>query len=158
MIIKLISAGKHVVIGATQGTETLASANDVFSSISPDFKNWVCDKAEPATSDVVVEVYEQIEDATYSEIFGILDQNLDRLILTTPQIKSFVLNHAKDYLLEAEWTCFRFLFKAVNELFIADVRVLEGGNREVRVTRFLDGSVRHAEYRHRIVVPQLVAN
>ena len=156
MIIKLISAGKRVVIGATQGTETLASANDVFSSISSDFKNWGCDKVEPATPDVAVLVYEQIEDATYPKIFGSLNQNLDRLTLTTPQIKNFVVNHAKDYLLDAEWTCFRFLFKVGSELFIADVRVLKDGNREVRVTRFLDESVRHAEYRHRIVVPQLV--
>ena len=158
MIIKLISAGKRVVIGATQGTETLATAHDVFSSISSDFKNWGCDKAELATPDTAVEVYEQVEDATYPKIFGSLDQNLDRLMLTTPQIKNFVVNHAKDYLLEAEWTCFRFLFKVGNEFFVADVRVLKGGTREVRVTRFLDGSVRHAEYRHRIVVPQLVAN
>lgn len=158
MITKLISVGKHVVIGATQGTETLASAHDVFNSISPDFKNWGCDKTEPATPDVAVEVYEQIEDADYPKIFGSLGQNLDRLVLTTPQIKSFVVNHAKEYLLDAEWTCFRFLFKVGNELFIADVRILSDGDHEVRVTRFLDGSVRHAEYRHRIVVPQLVAN
>ncbi len=152
--IKLISVGKRVVIGATKGTETLASANDVFSYISPDFKNWGCDKAEQETPEMAVAVYEQIEDATYPEIFGSVDQNFDRLVLTTSQIKSFVVNNAKEYLLEAEWTCFRSLFKVDNEFFIADVRVLADGNRDVRVTRFLDGSVRHANYRHRIVVPQ----
>lgn len=156
--LKLISAGKRVVIGATKGTETLASADDAFSSISPDFKNWGCDKTEQATPEVAVEVYEQIEDADYPKIFGSLGQDLDRLTLTTPQIKSFVVNHAKDYLLEAEWTCFRFLFKAGSEFFIADTRVLSGGDRAVRVTRFLDGSVRHAQYRHRIMVPRLAAN
>ena len=151
--IKLISAGKRVVIGATKGTETLASANDVFSYIDSAFKNWGCDKAEQATPEVAVEVYEQIEDADYPKIFGSVRQNLDRLVLTTPQIKNFVVNHAKDYLLEAEeWTCFRFLFKVGNEFFIADVRVLSDGDRAVRTSRFLDGSVRHAEYRHRIVV------
>jgi hypothetical protein len=158
MITKLISAGKRVVIGATKGTETLASANDIFSFISSDFKNWGCNETEQETPEVAVEVYEQIEDATYPKIFGSLDQNLDHLILTTPQIKNFVVNHAKDYLLEEEWTCFRFLFKVGTESFIADVRVLSGGDREVRVTRFLDGSIRHAEYRHRIVVPQLLAD
>jgi len=158
MIIKPISAGKHIVIGATNGTETLASASDVFSSISPDFKNWGCDKAEQATPEVAVEVYEQIEDATYPEIFGGVDRNFDHLVLTTSQIKSFIVNSAKEYLLEAEWTCFRSLFKVGNEFFIADVRILSDGNRDVRVTRFFDGSVRHANYRHRIVVPQLAAN
>ncbi len=157
MIIKLISAGKHAVIDITKGIETLASANDVFNSISPDFKNWGCDKAEFATPELVVEVYEQIKDATYPEIFSSVNQNLDRLVLTTPQIKSFVVNHAKKYLLETEWTCFRFLFKVNNDFFIADVRVHSDGKRDVRVTRFLDGSVRHAEYHHRIVVPKLVA-
>jgi hypothetical protein len=156
--LKLISAGKHVVIGATKGTETLASANDIFSYISPDFKNWGCDKVEQATPEVAIEVYEQIKDAVYPKIFGSVSQDLDRLVLTTPQIKNFVLNHAKDFILEAEeWTCFRFLFKVGNEFFVADVRILSDGNRAVRVSRFLDGSVRHAQYHHRIVVPRLTA-
>ncbi|MEI8062352.1 MAG: hypothetical protein WCG97_03590 [bacterium] len=154
--LKLISAGKRVVIGATQGTETLASADDMFSYISPEFKNWGCDKDEQSTSEVAVEVYEQTEDAVYPKIFGDVDQNLDRLVLTTSQIKSFVVNNAKDYFLEGEeWTCFRFLFKVGNEFFVADIRVLSDGDRAVRIFRFLDGSVRHAQYRHRIVVPQL---
>jgi hypothetical protein len=156
MISKLISGGKRVVIPATSGTETLATANDVFISISSDFIKWGCDRTEQATPTMAVEVYEQCEDADYPEIFGSLNQNFDRLVLTTPQIKGFVANLANDFLLEAEWTCFRFLFKAGDELFIADVRILLNGNREVRVTRFFDGSIRHAEYRHRIVVPLLV--
>lgn len=153
MILKPIFASKRVVIDATRGTETLASANDVFISISPDFKNWGCDKAEQETPEICVEVYEQIEDATYPEIFGEVDKNFDHLVLTTSQIKSFIMNHSKDYLLEAEWTCFRLIFKVDNDFFIADVRVHSDGNRDVRVTRFLDGSVRHAKYHHRIVVP-----
>ena len=156
MIIKPISASKRAVIDATKGTETLASANNVFRSISPDFKNWGCNKAKQETPEICVAVYEQIEDATYPEIFGEVDKNFDHLVLTTSQINNFVVNHSKDYLLEAEWTCFRFLFKVDNDYFIADVRVLSDGNRDVRVTRFLDGSVRHAEYHHRIVVPKLV--
>ncbi len=157
MVIKLISLGKHVVIDATNGTETLASANDVFNYIDPAFKNLGGEQSEKETPEMTVDVYEQIKDATYPEIFGSVDQNLNHLVLTTSQIKSFIVNRAKDYLLEAEWTCFRFLFKVGNEFFIADVRVLSDGNRDVRVTRFLDGSVRHAEYRHRVVVPQLAA-
>ncbi len=157
--LKLILANKPVVIGATKGTETLASANDMFSYISPDFKNWGCDKVEQATSEMTVEVYEQIEDADFPKIFGSVDQDFDRLVLTTPQIKHFVLNHAKDYFLEEEeWTCFRFLFKVGNEFFVADVRILSSGDRAVRIFRFLDGSVRHAQYHHRIVVPKLTAN
>jgi hypothetical protein len=153
--LKLISSGKRVVIGATNGTEIIASTSDVFSSISPDFKNWGCDKVEQSTPEMIVEVHEQIEDATHPEIFGGVDQNFERLVLTTSQIKNFVMNHAMDYLLEAEWTCFRFLFKEDEEFFVADVRVLSEGKLDFRVTRFLDGSVRHAQYHHRIVVPKL---
>ena len=148
-ILKLISEGKNVAIAATNGTETIASANDIFTYISPDFKNWGCDKVEPETPKVEVKIYEQIKDATYAEIFGSIDQNLDRLVLTTSQIKSFIINNAKDYFLDAEWTCFRFLFKVGDEFFVADVRVLANGERAVRVFKFFDGSVRHAEYRHR---------
>lgn len=153
--LKLISAGRNTVIGATNGTETLASASDVFSYISPDFKNWGCDKTEKATPEVSVMIYEQTEDADYPTIFGSIDRNFDLLVLTTPQIKSFIVNNAKDYMLEAEWTCFRFLFKVGDEFLVADVRILSDGNRDIRLTRFLDGSVRHAKYHHRIVVPQL---
>ncbi len=150
--LKLISLDKHVTIGATDGTEILASATDIFSYISPDFKNWGCDKTEQATPEVEVSVYEQIEDAEYPKIFGGVDNNFEHLILTTPQIKSFIVNNAKDYLLDAEWTCFRFLFKTGDEFFVADVRILSDGKRDIRITRFLDGSVRHAQYHHRIVV------
>ncbi len=158
MIIKLISAGKRIVISAANGNETLTTAHNGFSSISSDFENWGCDKAKQVTHEVIVEVYEQTEDATYPEIFGSVDQNFDHLALTISQIKNFVMNYAKDYLLEAEWTCFRFLFKEGDEFFVADVRVLSDGKLDFRITRFLDGSVRHADYHHRIVVPQLVAN
>jgi hypothetical protein len=154
MILSLISKDKNVFVGVTNGTEILASANDLFSYISPDFKNWGRDKVERTTSEVMVDVYEQIEDATYPKIFGSVDENLDRLVMTTPQIKYFVANLAKNYLLNAEWTCFRFLFKVNNELFVADARVHYDSNRDLRVTRFLDGSIRHAKHHHRIVIPQ----
>jgi len=156
--LKLISADKQVKISATQGTETLASADDIFSSIDPNFKNWGCDEAEQPTEETDVEVYEQIEDADYRTIFGSLDQNLDRLCLTTPQIKSFVMNNAKDYMLEVEgWTYFRSLFKAGDEFFIADVRVNADDKRDVRIRHFSYDGICHAEHRHRIVVPQLVS-
>jgi hypothetical protein len=154
-ILKLISIGKSAIISATDGTETLASASEIFSYISPDFKNWGCDKVEQATPETAVEIYEQIEDATYLNIFGSISQDFDRLILTTSQIKSFIVNNAKDYILETEeWTCFRFLFKEDGEFFVADVRILSSGERAVRISRFLDGSVRHAVHRHRIVAPK----
>lgn len=156
--LKLLSEGKRVVIDASKETEALASTDYLFSYIDPVFKDLERDESEQETPEVAVEIYEQIEDAEYPKIFRSLSHNLDELLLTTPQIKNFVVNHAKDYLLEnEEWTCFRFLIKKGEEFFIVDVRVLSDGDRALRVTRFLDGSVRHAKYHHRIVVPK-VAN
>jgi len=153
--LNLISTDKRVNIAATNGTETLASADDVFNYIDSNFKNWGCDKAEQPTKEMDVEVYEQIEDADYQKIFGNFNQDLDSLFLTTAQIKSFVLNNAKDYVREAEeWTTFRFLFKVGNEFFVADTRVHSDGKRDVRVRRFSYDGVCHAEHHHRIVVPQ----
>jgi hypothetical protein len=148
-----ISTDTPIHIAPTIGTEILASAHDVFAYISPDFTEWGCDRVEHATPEISVDVYEQIQDAEYSQIFGSINQDIDRLVLTTPQIRSFIVNHAEQYLLEAEWTCFRFLFTCHHEYFVADVRVLANGTRDVRITRFLDTAHRHAKYRHRIVVP-----
>lgn len=156
--LKLISAGKRVVIGATLGTETLASASDLFSVIDGDFSRWGCDKVEQSTPEMAVEVYEQIENADYRKIFGGFGQNLDRLCLTTPQIKRFVVDHVKDYLLEGEgWTYFRFLFKVGNEFFVALVLARSDGSRKVDVYRFSRDDVWGAGNRGRLVVPQLAS-
>lgn len=154
--LNLIFAGKGVVIGATKGTETLASADDVFSYIDPGFKDEGFDENETSTEEVEVEVYEQIEDASYPDIFGSINQDLNRLCLKTPQIKSFIVNHANDYMRDSdEWTYFRFLFKAKEEFFVADARVNVNGERGLRLSPLLRDNVRHAIHRHRIIVPKL---
>lgn len=155
--IKRISEGKRVVIEATDASEASISVDEIFSYVDPVFKNWDLDSAKQASPEAVIEVYEQTEDAGYPKIFSSLGRDLDSLVVSAPQIKSFILNAAKEYLLEGEkWTCFRFLFKTNNEFFIADIRILADGGREVRTTPFSDGSVRHAQYHHRIVVPAVL--
>lgn len=152
--LKLISTNESVFIGRTEGTETLASATDIFDYIDPNFKAWGCDSVEFPTNEMEVGVYEQIKDADYPEIFGSFSTDLGLLCLTTAQIKSFVLHNAKEYMLkDEEWTCFRFLFSAHEELFIADVRIHSNSKRDIRITRFLHGNIRHSIYRHRIIVP-----
>lgn len=153
--LKLISADRNIVIDTTKSTETLADAQDMFSYIDPILKDLENGTKEVVTPEVAVEIYEQIKDADYRTIFGSISQNTDRLVLTTSQIKSFVINHTKDYILKAEeWTCFRFLFKSGGEFFVADIRILLNGERNIRITRFTDGSIRHSKYHHRIVVPK----
>lgn len=155
--LKLISEGKQVKIAATSGTEILACADDVFSYIDTSFKDWGCDKPEHPTEEMNVEVFEQIKDAVYENIFGSFNRDLDSLTLTTAQIKSFVINNTQDYIRQAEeWTTFRFLFKVGNEFFIADTRIHADGKRDVRVRRFSYDGICYAEHHHRIVVPQLL--
>ena len=43
-ILNLISGNESLILGAVDGTETLADAKDVFAFIDPDFKNWGADE------------------------------------------------------------------------------------------------------------------
>lgn len=160
--LKLISADKAVQIGGTKGTETLATATDVFNYVDSDFKGWGCDGVEQPTLVTPVEVYELTKNADYRTIFGGFGQNLDTLCLTTPQIKSFVANQAENWLLEDGWAYFLFLFKVKakkkgekGEFFVASVDRGGGGSRWVYVSRFGSGRVWNADHRDRVVVPEL---
>ena len=155
--LKRISTGKNVVIAATKGTETLASANDVFNYIDSDFNNWGCDKVEEATLETPVEVYEQIEDASYRKIFGGFGQNLDRLRLTTPQIKKFFAAEADNWLREDGWAVYHFLFKVGDNFFVVYAFGDADGDRRARVRSLSDESVWGAGHRFRFVLPQLDA-
>jgi hypothetical protein len=48
-----------------------------------------------------------------------------------------------------------FLFKRGEEFFVADVRVYDVGSLRVSVFKLAHDFVWHAEYQHRVVVPQL---
>ena len=160
--LRLLSAGEEIIIGPTTGTETLATAHDVFNWIDGDFKNWGCDKAEQPTVRTPAEVYELAENADYRTIFGSFGQNPDRLCFTTPQIKRFLSDHADKWLREDGVAYFLFLFKVKaekkgekDEFFGAGVNRNADGYRGAGVYRFADGLVWGAEDRYRVVVPQL---
>ncbi len=161
--LKLISGGKRTIIKATKGIETLASAADLFgTNIDTDFANWGCDGNEEPTKDTEVQVYEMFENADYRTIFGGFGQNLDQLCVTTCQAKRFIADEAGNYLREDDWAVFLFLFKVKakkkgekDEFFVANVRVVSGGDRGADVVRFANEDVWRAERRRRVVLPQL---
>src|SRR3989344_1479702 len=68
--LKCISLGKRVVIPATDGTETLASADDVFNSIDPNFKNWGLDVAGGPATPTPVEGFRKVGGGTYTPPFS----------------------------------------------------------------------------------------
>ena len=152
-ILRLISGGKQVVIGATIGTKTIASATNVFTwGIDSDFKNWGLDVAGRAMPETPVQVYEMVQDGDYRTIFGSLERDLDTLCFTQEQIVSFVRDYKK-WLRTGGYATF-FLFKVGNEFFVAYVSLYGGGRPYVNVRRFSDVSVWNAESRHRVVLPQ----
>ena len=151
--LKLISAGKSLVIAEVDGAETLANANDTFMWIDKDFVNYGADQKGPATGKTPVNVYEMVEDATYSQMFGSLSSDLRKLCLTQAQIKSFVRNH-KDWLRTDGCATF-FLFESNGHFFVAVVSFYSDGSLYVHVSRFEYASVWYAERRPRLVVPKL---
>lgn len=152
-VLRLISGGKQIIILATTGTKTIASATDVFTwGIDSDFKNWGLDVVEPAKPDTPVEVHEMIADGDFKTIFGSLGRNLDELCFTQEQIIVFVQNHKK--WLRTDGCSTFFPFKVGNEFFVAYVYLFAGGRPRAYVNRFSSGFVWSGASRPRIVVPQ----
>lgn len=93
-----------------------------------------------------IDVFEMDKDATFEQMMS--PDNL----MTQEQILYFVNNY-KDLLRQDGWATF-FPFKSNGEVFVAFVDVYSDGPR-VRVCRFSDDYVWHAEFRHRIVCPSI---
>lgn len=161
-ILQRLFPEKKFVIGPTKGTETLASASDIFGdSIDPDFVNWGCDGEEEPTEEAEGVPFEICENGNYAQIFGGFGLNPEQLCLTTPQIKLWVATHSAATLREDGWRIFLFLFKVKAEkvgdrdkFFVADVYWCSGGSRDVIVSLFSRGDVWNAEDRYLLIVPQ----
>lgn len=151
--LRLISGGQKIVLAVTSGKHTLTNASDVFDGyIDSDFKNWGLDVPEEATGEKEVAVYEMKDNGTYAEIFGGFGENLDRLCLTQDQIRVFCRDQRQWLHPQGYGTL--FLFKVNGKFFVARVDV-RGGRLEVYVYQFEYASVWRAEFRYRVVVPQL---
>jgi hypothetical protein len=153
-ILRLISGSESLVLDAVNGTEILANAEDVFTYIDSDFKNWGADEAGQATTETPAEVYEMEEkDATFSQIFGELSSDVKKLCFTQHQIKNFVKKY-RNWLRTDGYATF-FLFESKGRFFVARVAFLSDGGLRVNVDRFELGLVWLARHRLRFVVPQL---
>lgn len=155
LYLKLLSGAETLMLDALDGKETLATAKEVFpSGIDGDFKNWGTNKPGIATKEQAVDVHELVKDGTFAQMFGSLGTDLDKLCLTQSQIKNFCKKHPQ-WLRQNGYATF-FLFKVEDQFFVARVFVYSGGLL-VSVRRFERGHVCHAEFSHRLVVPQLTA-
>jgi len=152
--LQLISGGKSLTIDAVDGSEVLADAKEMFpAGIDSDFKNWGADEPGQPTAEMPVDVYEMKQDATFSQMFGELNFDLRRLCLTQHQIKNFVKKH-RSWLRTEGYATF-FLFESNGNFFVAVVRFYSDDRLRVGVRQFEGSDVWDAEYRHRVVVPQL---
>ncbi len=141
----------NLKIPALKG-KRIIHGNKMFSWVDSDFKGYGLDKPEKATKAINASVYEMDKDGTFKDIFTSLSLELDSLTMTQDQILSFVEDQ-KEELIKEGWGNF-FLLKKDEEFFVAHVDVRSGG-LEVYVDRFSDDNGWPADFRHRIVVPQL---
>lgn len=149
----LVSGDEQIIIGATSGAKTIASATDVFTwGIDPDFKNWGLDIPSEAKPETPIKVYEMVQDSDFKTIFGSFGRNPNALCLTQEQIISFVRDHKK-WLRTGGYATF-FLFKLGGEFFVAFVFLDSYERPDVDAYRFSCDVVWNAGIRHRIVVPQ----
>ncbi len=154
-ILQVISGGEKLMIEALDGKAYISDAKKVFKSyIDGDFKNWGLNQPNTATAETLVDVSEMIKDATFAQVFTGITPDLDKLVLTQAQIIRFCEKHPT-WLRQEGYATF-FLTKVNGEYFVVYVFVFSGG-LEVLVYRLEDGYVWDAEYRHRVVSPQLVA-
>ncbi len=153
-IVKLISGAETLELDETDGKATIAKAKDAFPGwIDSDFKGYGCDVKSEPTKKAQVSVHEMIKDGTFAQIFNGMSDDLNKLVMTQPQIIQFVVLHRKWLRTEGYGTF--FLFKVGNEFFVASVYWRDGGQLEVDVNRFSNDYVWDAEDRHRFVIPQL---
>ena len=151
--LKLLSGDHNLTLDALDGKEVLANANDVFTYIDSDFKNWGADELGEATEETDIDVYELAKDSMFADFFGSVCSDVSKICFTHAQVKNFCVKH-RDWLRKDGYATF-FLFKWRGELFVALVFVYSGGRLSAHVRRFRGDNVWIAESRRRMVIPQL---
>jgi hypothetical protein len=148
--VKTFYGNKSFILDPLDSVETLANATDVFASISPASKEY----KGVATNEDRVTVYELVKDATFSQIFNSLSNNLNNLCLTQGQIINFVKKY-REWLFRTNSYVTYFLSKSDNNFFVVSIVLRFGDWVEANVYRFEDSTIWGATDRRRLVIPQL---
>lgn len=127
---------------------SIVDATDIFSYIDSYFKIWKTDQKMCQIKHDALKVFELAEDMTFKQMFA----DPENQHLSQSEIIEFCKNHRDK--LSQDWCTF-FLFKANDQFFVARVRFADDGSLDAYVYRLEDDYVWDAEYRHRVVVPQL---
>lgn len=154
--LKLISAGHSLILDACDGSEIIAGSSDMFEAgVDSDFVKWSANELGAPTLEMPVEVHEMVKNRTFTQVFGSLSSDINKLCFTQAQINGFVRKY-KSWLRTDGYGTF-FLFKSHGHFFVADVCVDSDGRLGVHVLRFEEGFVWNAEGRRHLVVPQQLA-
>jgi hypothetical protein len=150
-ILRLISKGK-ILLDATDGTELLANAKDVFTGwLDGDFVGYGTNVPGSPVPAVEASVYEMVDDGDYKEVFESFNTaDLDKLCFSQGQIIQFPQKYPK--WLHPDGNATFLLFKVGEKLFVARVDRFER-KLWAEVHRFSDDLVWYAADRLRVVVP-----
>lgn len=141
------------ILNKCSGKRIISKAKSSFPSwIDSDFENYGLEHTSKATEKTDVSVYEMVKDATFVQMFGSLNPDLDKLCLTQDQIIEFCKEHRSR--LRTDGYATFFLFKQDDQFCVAGVGVCADG-LSVDVRRFGYGPVWAAVCASRVVVPQL---
>jgi len=163
-----------IELGPDDGIRMLANAKTTFKAgIDSDFVNWKLNKKRSGKDKVNVRVREMIEDGTFGQFFGSLfgaspdefrkfpefvekyREDLRKLCIGQGQVEEFAVKHRDKLRKDGYGTFFILENEDTGDFFVALVSFCSGGTLCVRVRRFGSGSVWRAEYRPRLVAPQL---
>ncbi len=161
---RIINYNRKLVIKILAGEATIANARQVFKVfIDDDFNKWGLNKPGIATKEICVDVYENVSDGNFWEIFQALPGTWDQKWLSQNQIIDFC--EMLSFCLRREEHSTMFLIKGdeklpINKdipqenLFVVQVRVRPGG-LHVRLSQLTNRALWHGTSAHRIVVPQI---
>ena len=139
-------------LAATSNHSSIAEANAVFTgNLDPTFTNWGGYVADANTPETAVNVYEMRKDGDCRTLFGSLGNDPRSLCLTQGQIVKFC--HTFPLLLRQAGHNTFFLYEAMDQLYVAQVRV-RSGHLELTAYRLDYGGVWRSVHRHRLVVVQ----
>ena len=144
----------NLIIPATDGQRFLSEAKKTFLGwIDPDLTKYGCNVRGEARPETPVDVHELIENATFQRIFAGQAVDLDQLCLTQDQIEKFVLTY-REHLHPQGYATF-FLFEVEGKFFVAHVYWYVARKLMLGVDHFSYDRVWDADYRYRVVLPQL---
>jgi hypothetical protein len=156
-MLKLLSGGEKIMIGALDGKERISSAKKTFKSFTcPNPKKWELNHSILATTETLFDVSEIVGAGTFNQIFAGVSSDLEKLVMTQSQIIRFCEERRSWLSFESCHTF--FLTKLSNEYFV--VGVYERSDGLQAVVRFFENdyvwSGKHGKYSNRVVYPKLM--